>query len=106
MPYDFNIVHKARSSATVVQGNRATLLATAEVTAFRPAIGVVPLSPAIGADIVGLDLESLTAEAFLAMRRALLDHCVIRLRGYDISDAKQVEIARLFGAPVKSSVAR
>ena len=31
---------------------------------------------------------------------------MIRLRGYAIDDAKQVEIARMFGAPVKSSVAR
>ena len=82
-------------------------LATAQLAAVpRSPIGVVPLSPAIGADVVGLDLENLTAEAFLAMRQALLDHCVIRLRGYDIDDAKQVEIARMFGAPVKSSVAR
>ena len=67
-------------------------LATAQLDAVpRSPIGVVPLSPAIGADVVGLDLENLTAEAFLAMRQALLDHCVIRLRGYAIDDAKQVE---------------
>ncbi|HMR33043.1 MAG TPA: TauD/TfdA family dioxygenase [Geminicoccaceae bacterium] len=82
-------------------------LATAQLAAVpRSPVRAVPLSPAIGADVVGLDLDNLTAEAFLAMRQALLDHCVIRLRGYDIDDAKQVEIARMFGAPVKSSVAR
>ncbi len=82
-------------------------LATAQLAAVpRSPIAAVPLSPAIGADVVGLDLENLSAEAFLAMRQALLDHCVIRLRGYAIDDAKQVEIARMFGAPVKSSVAR
>ena len=49
--------------------------ATAQLAAVpRSAIEAVPLSPAIGADVVGLDLQNLTAEAFLAMRQALLDH--------------------------------
>lgn len=82
------------------------LAAVAPSSATQAPPRTATLSPAIGADILDLDLDRLTGATVLALRQALLDHCVVRLRGYAIDDAKQVEIGQLFGALVRSSVAR
>ncbi|MEO1020481.1 MAG: TauD/TfdA family dioxygenase, partial [Pseudomonadota bacterium] len=67
---------------------------------------VRPITDAIGADVIGLNLEALPAAHFRHLRQALLDHCVVRLRGYAIDDDKQVELGRMFGAVVGTSVGR
>lgn len=57
-----------------------------------------PLTAAIGAEIVGLDLrESLDAASLAAIRRALIDHLVIFVRDQDISLEDQVRFSRYFG---------
>lgn len=57
-----------------------------------------PLTPAIGAEISGLDLrQPLEDETQDAVYQALLDHLVIVLRGQDVSPEAQLGFARTFG---------
>jgi len=67
---------------------------------------VVPVSPAIGAEIRGVDLGGpLDDAAFAAIYRAWLDHGVLRFREQRLGDAELVAFSRRFGAldlaPVK-----
>lgn len=62
------------------------------------------ITDTIGAEIIGLDVDNLGASDIRMIRQAVLDHCVVRLRGYEFDDDKQVELGRYFGALVKSSV--
>lgn len=71
------------------------------------AIGVVPLGAGLGADILGADLSRLDDAAFAAIKRAWLDHKVLRLRGQEIDDDALAEYSRRFGkldkAPITAS---
>jgi len=59
---------------------------------------VVPLSPTIGAEIVGLDLRSPLDDAQLsALRSVLLDRKVLFFRDQDITTAQHLAFARRFG---------
>jgi taurine dioxygenase len=66
-----------------------------------PAAGLIeirPLSPAIGAEIHGVDLrEDLPAAAITAIRQALLDHRVIFFRDAEITAQQHIAFARRFG---------
>ena len=69
-------------------------------------IDVKALSPAIGAEIRGVDLSGpLDDETFAAIYRAWLDHGVLRFRDQRLSDPGLVAFSRRFGdldlAPVK-----
>lgn len=59
---------------------------------------VMPLAPALGAEISGVDL-SRPLDAALAdgIRQAFAEHQVLFFRGQDITPASQVEFAGLFG---------
>ena len=61
-------------------------------------ITVSPLSPALGAEISGLDLSQ-AAEGAAAdeIRRAFADYLVLFFRDQDITPAQQVAFAELFG---------
>ena len=50
------------------------------VTAIDP-IRIVPTGAALGADVVGIDPASPSAEDIIAVKAALRDHLVVRLRG-------------------------
>lgn len=57
-----------------------------------------PLTPAIGAELHGIDLrETLSDEAIAAVRQALLDWKVIFFRDQDIMRAQHIAFARRFG---------
>ena len=57
-----------------------------------------PLTTAIGAEIMGLDLrQPLDGEPLTALRRALVDHLVIFVRDQDISLTDQVRFSQYFG---------
>jgi len=72
-----------------------------------PALEVVPLTPAIGAEVVGLDLTRPVAEEHqAALRRALLDHLVLFVRGKDVTEEDQLRVAAIFGPPVSASIDR
>lgn len=58
---------------------------------------VRPLSPAIGAEIEGIDLRSLDDVSVAVVRRALIEHLVVFFRDQDISAGEQVAFAAHFG---------
>ena len=60
-------------------------------------LDVRPLTGAIGAEIGGVDLGADLDEATIAaIRRVLLEHCVIFFRDQDITDDQQVQFATRF----------
>ena len=62
------------------------------------AIEIVPLSPALGAEIRGIDLvRPLDAATFAAIQEAWHQHLVIVLRGQRLDEAQQVRFAERFG---------
>jgi taurine dioxygenase len=56
------------------------------------------LSPALGAEVLDLDLTGpIRAEAAAALRQALLDHQLLLVRGQAVTDAQHVAFAEVFG---------
>ena len=63
-------------------------------------VEVVPQSPALGAEIRGVDLsQPLDDETFEAIHRAFLDHQVIFLRDQNLTPPQQLDFASRFGTP-------
>jgi taurine dioxygenase len=63
---------------------------------------VRPLSGAVGAEILGIDLaRDLDDTAVAAIRRVWLDHGVVFFRDQELPPAAFVEVARRFGKPVE-----
>jgi taurine dioxygenase len=61
-------------------------------------IEVRPITGALGAEIHGVDLGAdLDAASVAAIRRALLDHCVVFFRDQRLDAAQQKALARRFG---------
>mgnify|MGYP001251450853 CR=1 FL=1 len=61
-----------------------------------------PLSPALGAEIVGVDLRDAIGDALAkAMLDAWHQHLVILLRGQQLTEDDQVRFAERFGPPAK-----
>ena len=61
-------------------------------------LDIRPLTPTIGAEIFGVDLcGELDACTVLALRQALLDHCVIFFRDQALTAEQHVRFARYFG---------
>lgn len=61
-------------------------------------IGIRPLSPALGAEITGIDLrEEITDEQFALIEQAWYDHLVILIRGQDITIDQQRAFSARFG---------
>ncbi|MBV9832029.1 MAG: TauD/TfdA family dioxygenase [Marmoricola sp.] len=68
------------------------------------------LGPSFGAEVLGLDLRTLTDDQVQAIREALVELKVLFFRGQDLTDADQVELGRRLGEvtaghPVASSEA-
>ncbi len=57
-----------------------------------------PLTPTIGAEVLGADLAHLTNEQFVSIRRALLDHQVIFFRDQHLSCEQHLALAHRFGS--------
>jgi alpha-ketoglutarate-dependent taurine dioxygenase len=55
------------------------------------------LGPSFGAEVIGLDLRSVTDEQVLAIREALVASKVLFFRGQDLTDTDQVELGRRLG---------
>jgi taurine dioxygenase len=56
-----------------------------------------PLSDALGAEIVGIDVNRLVEEDFRKIHRAHLDHCVIVLRDQHLTPEQHIAFSRRFG---------
>jgi taurine dioxygenase len=66
----------------------------------RAAFAVRPLSPALGAEIVGVDLaQEIDDRTFARIRDAWHEHLVILLRDQELSEDDQVRFAERFGPP-------
>ena len=64
----------------------------------RPAgMSIEPLTPAIGAEILGVDLGRCTVELVEAVRAALLEHKVVFFRDQNITREQHIAFARHFG---------
>ena len=55
------------------------------------------LSDALGAEIVGIDVNDLSDEEFAGIRRAHLDYCVIVLRDQHLTPEQHIAFSRRFG---------
>ena len=74
--------------------------ARAEAKAHPRTFALRPLSPALGAEIVGVDLsEEIEDHVFEQIRDAWHRNLVILLRGQELSEADQVRFAEKFGPP-------
>ena len=63
-----------------------------------PSIQVRKLAEALGAEVSGVDLSrSLAAGTFVEIRKAWLDHLVLRFRGQTLSDPQLMAFSELFG---------
>ena len=71
-----------------------------ETTLRPPAFAVRPLSAALGAEIIGVDLSKDVDEHVCAqIRDAWHQHLVILLRDQELSEEDQVRFAEMFGPP-------
>jgi taurine dioxygenase len=68
---------------------------------------VIPTGAALGAEVTGIDLRSIDAAAFAAIRRAWTDHQVLLFRGQSLNDDDLIAFSRRFGpldwAPVQEN---
>jgi taurine dioxygenase len=68
-------------------------------TEERAGLGIAPLTPTIGAEILGVDLtKPLSAAEVSAIRQALLDWKVVFFRDQDITTEQHLAFGRHFGA--------
>jgi taurine dioxygenase len=76
-------------------------------TRKKPHIAISPSGKALGAEIQGIDLRSVTADDFACIYRAWLEHSVLLFRGQTLSDDDLVTFSERFGdldwAPVQES---
>ena len=56
-----------------------------------------PANAALGADVIGVNLQAPSVADMDTIRRALRDHLVIRLRGYTLDDVEFTRLAERFG---------
>jgi taurine dioxygenase len=61
-------------------------------------LAIFPTGAALGAEIRGLDLKTLTEADFEAVHRAWLDHSVLLFRGQRLSDHDLIAFSRRFGS--------
>lgn len=68
-------------------------------------ISVQPLSPHIGADIIGVDLTRPLSDAeFKTIHDAWMRHMVLRFRGHDLSKEQLLDFSRRFGELDKAPI--
>src|SRR3954465_386782 len=74
------------------------------MASLTAAVEVVPFDAGLGADIRGVDLAQLDDVTFVAIKRAWLDHKVLRLRDQAIGDDALAEFSRRFGPLDKAPI--
>jgi taurine dioxygenase len=60
-------------------------------------LSITPLAPALGAQVDGVDLGRLDDATFALVKRAWLDHLVLRFRGQRLTDTELLALSRRFG---------
>lgn len=65
------------------------------------AMKVTPLTPAIGAEITGIDVRDADKDMVKAVHDALLAHCVVVIRGQDVSPPEQIAFTENWGPLVR-----
>jgi taurine dioxygenase len=60
-------------------------------------VGIEQLAPALGAEVSGIDLRRIDADAAEALRRAWLEHQVIVVRGQTLTEDELVAFGACFG---------
>ena len=67
-------------------------------------------SSALGADVLGLDVNNVSVDDAARLRQGFLDFLVLRLRGTDLDDGRFLNFARVFGelelSPAASTTCR
>lgn len=58
---------------------------------------IIPTSPAVGAEILGVDLRSIDDDEFATIHQAFVDHGVIFFRDQDLTPADHVAFAERWG---------
>src|SRR5260370_34617152 len=77
--------------------------ARAEAKVHPPTFALRPLSPALGVEIIGVDLsEEIDDYTFAQIRDAWHRNLVILLRGQELREEDQVRFAEKFGPPAVS----
>jgi len=61
-------------------------------------VEIVPTGKALGAEIKGVDLRKLPADAFGRIAQAYADHLVVLIRGQNLSDPDLIAFGKRFGA--------
>ena len=56
---------------------------------------VRPIAPALGAEIIGIDVKTLDAEGFAAVERVFHDRSVIVMRDQDLTPDDHIAFAQL-----------
>ena len=70
----------------------------AEVLQSYPGFSMRPLSPALGAEVRGLDLSKpMPREALRAVRQLLYENCVLLVPGQSLDEEQQVRFGECFG---------
>ena len=57
-----------------------------------------PLAGGLGAEVIGYDLDAVPDDETARLRRALVDHHLLLLRGLPLDPARQIAFTRLFGS--------
>ena len=70
-------------------------------------INVMPTGKALGAEVSGVDLKTISDAEFVGLHRAWLDHLVLLLRGQQLRDADLIAFSRRLGeldwAPIQET---
>ena len=65
-------------------------------------LDIRPLSGAIGAEILGVDLaRDVSDSTIAAIRAAWLEHCVVFFRGQTLTPEEFLRVAGSFGEPIE-----
>src|SRR6201993_2580419 len=74
---------------------------------MTPRAQITPTGKALGAEIEGLDLRTISGTDFELIHRAWLDHMVMLIRGQQLTDEDLIAFSRRFGeldwAPVQET---
>jgi taurine dioxygenase len=72
----------------------------------KPTLTISPISPALGAEVAGVDLARLDAPTFKAIHTAFLAHQMLVFRDQTLAPGEYTALARRFGEPAEYPFAK